>query len=153
MKNDTDPPSSIDADDPNDVFEQMARKAGAALRRPAPTDGVARLRSARRRQQLVRTALGVGASVIIVLVGLMVLNRPSDQTIAPSDSPEATTALTTGATTPSTTTTTTIPAGTSLPYTLAHVARHCLVGDIWHHRWVHCAQRDTPNDRRNRTRG
>ena len=116
MRNDTEPP---DADDPNDVFEQMARKAGVALRRPAPADGVARLRSARRRQQAVRTSLGVGASVMII-VGLMVLNRPSDQTIAPSHSPEATTGVTTGDTTPSTTITT-IPAGETLPYTFTGI--------------------------------
>jgi hypothetical protein len=121
VKDDTEPPHPFDTDDPDDVFEQMARKAGAALRRPAPTDGVARLRSARRRQQIVRTSIGVGASVIIVAVGLMVLNRPSDQTIAPSDSPGASTPLAPPTTAVSTTTTTATPVGASLPYTLTGI--------------------------------
>ena len=116
MNNDSEPPHLIETDDPDDAFEQMARKAGAALRRPAPTDGIVRLRSARRRQQIVRTSLGVGASVIIVAIGLMVLNRTSDQTIEPSDSPATTTGVTEGATT-----TTTIPVGTSLPFTLTGI--------------------------------
>ena len=119
MKNDTDPPRSIDPEDPNDVFEQMARNAGAALRRPAPSDGIARLQSARRRQRLVRTSIGVGASALFIVIGLIVLNRPSEKTIAPSDSPEATTAVTAGATT--TPSTSTIPAGAVLPFTLTGV--------------------------------
>lgn len=132
MKNDTEPPHPIDTDDPNDGFEQMARKAGAALRRPAPSDGVARLRSARRRQQIVRTSLAAGASAIVIVVGLVVLNRPSENT-APTDSPEASTTLapatTTTSSATSSTTTTTIPAAANLAYTLTGIDGLAATGD------------------------
>jgi hypothetical protein len=122
MTNNTDPPQPADAEPPDDAFERMARTAGAALRRPAPSDGVARLQSARRRQQLVRTAIASGASAVVVIVGLIVLNRPSEETIAPSDSPLTSTTLVPATTTTSTTTTTTtVPEGLNLKYTLAGI--------------------------------
>jgi hypothetical protein len=120
MSNNVEPPQPTDAEHSDDAFERMARTAGAALRRPAPSDGVARLQSVRRRQQLVRTAIATGASAVVVIVGLIVLNRPSEETIAPSDSTVTSTTLV-PVTTTTTTTTTTIPAGISLPYTLTGV--------------------------------
>jgi hypothetical protein len=109
----------------DDAYEQMARDAGAALRRPAPSDGVARLRSARRRQQVVRTAIAGGTTAIIVVVGLVVINRRSDQTVTPGDTVAATSATTTSTTSQTTSTTviptTTIPAAASLEYTLTGV--------------------------------
>ncbi len=60
-------------DQPDDAFEQLARRAGAALRRPAPEDGVARLEAARRRQRIVRSSIAAGASAILVIVGLIIV--------------------------------------------------------------------------------
>lgn len=104
------------SDQPDDAFEQLARRAGATLRRPAPDDGVTRLQSARRRQRIVRTSLAAGASAIVIVVGLIVLTRPSDDFVAPSGSSPTTT------TTPATTTTTApSQAPLALTYTLAGV--------------------------------
>lgn len=47
-------------------FEQMARAAGAALRRPAPEDGPMRARGIRKHRHVVRaTMVGVGALAIV----------------------------------------------------------------------------------------
>lgn len=126
MTNGPGPTPPSDAQQPDDAYEQLARTAGAALRRPAPADGVARLRSVRRRQRAVRTSIAAGASVIVVVAGLIVLNRPSEETIAPSDSPETSTTSPIGTTTSSSTatsstTTTTVLAAPTLAYTLAGV--------------------------------
>ncbi|MEP7203027.1 MAG: hypothetical protein ABI894_10480 [Ilumatobacteraceae bacterium] len=100
----------------DDAFEQRARIAGAALRRPAPADGIARLQSIRRRQQIVRTSIAAGASAIIVIVGLVVLNRPADRAIKPANSPVPSTTLVPSTSTAPTTTS--VPASPTLPYTL-----------------------------------
>jgi hypothetical protein len=121
-----------DHDPRDDQFEQMARNAGAALRRPAPSDGVARVRSARRRQQVVRSSIAAGATAIVVVVGLIVLTRPSDQAIAPTESPDATNSATTTTPAPTTSTTTTVVAGPqplTLTYTLSGLDSLSSVGD------------------------
>lgn len=123
-----------DADRPDEVFEQMARKAGAALRRRAPSNGIERLRSARRRQQLVRSSIAVSASAIVVVIGLVALTRPSDRSDAPSGSPEASTTATSDTTTstttePSTTTTAPSPPPLSLTYRLSGIEGLAPVGD------------------------
>jgi hypothetical protein len=119
-------------DQPDDDFEQIARKAGAALRRAAPSDGIERLRSARRRQQMVRTSIAVGASALVVVIGLVALRRPSDQSNAPSGSPDtSTTAGSTTTTTEPSTTTTTVssPPPLKLTYTLSGIEGLAPVGD------------------------
>lgn len=58
-----------------DNFDDLARKAGDALRRPAPVDGTARIHRTRRRRQQTRTATGVAAVVAIVAIGAAALNR------------------------------------------------------------------------------
>ena len=100
----------------DDAFENMARNAGAALRRPAPSDGIFRVRSDRRRRQVVRSSIAVGASTIVVVIGPIVLARPSDESISPTDSPAASTS-----TTVLPTTTTFNPPSPSLAYTLSGV--------------------------------
>lgn len=108
-------------DQPDDAFEQLARRAGAALRRPAPEDGPARLEAARRRQRIVRSSIAAGASAIVIVVGLIIVARPSDDSVAPSgSSPTSTTAPATTSTAAPTTTPPT-PAPLALTYTLTGV--------------------------------
>jgi hypothetical protein len=119
-------------DQPDDLFEHMARSAGAALRRPPSSDGIARVRSARRRQKVVRSSIAAGATAIVVVVGLVVLTRPSDQSIAPTESPDATTATpdaTSTTVTPSTTTTVPVPSTLNMTYTFSVFAGLSPVGD------------------------
>src|SRR5690349_7088369 len=82
------------------AFEAQARAAGAALRKPAPDDAIARLSAARHRQRVVRGVLvgaaGVGAVALIALVALIV--RPDDDAVVPANPP-----VTPAATSPSAT--------------------------------------------------
>lgn len=106
---------------PDDSFEQAARKAGAALRRPAPVDGVARLQSARRRQRILRSSLAAGATAIAIVVGLVVVTRPSDDSVSPSGSSPTSSSVpaTTSTAAPTTIASTTAPL--ALTYTLSGV--------------------------------
>jgi hypothetical protein len=70
-------PHDIDAAD-DEAFEQLARAAGAELRRPAPPDGMQRLRAARRRQQVTRSVVAGGAAVLLVGMGTFVALRGTD---------------------------------------------------------------------------
>jgi hypothetical protein len=120
-----------DRNEPDDAFEQMARNAGAALRRPPPSGGADRVRSARRRHQVVRSSIVAGATALVV-AGLVVLTRPSDQSIAPTESPDASTAApstTSSTTTQSTTTTVATPPPLRLTYTLSGIEGLSPVGD------------------------
>lgn len=108
-------------DQPDDAFEQMARRAGAALQRPATVDGVARLQSARRRQRIVRTSLAAGASAVVIVVGLIVVTRPSDDSVTPSGSSPTTTSTPATTATAAPTTTASTPAPLALTYTLSGV--------------------------------
>jgi len=66
-----------DRDDDSKI-DSIARAAGAALRQPAPADGVARLQSSHRRRQTVRAA-AAGAVVAAVAIALfVVVGRNSD---------------------------------------------------------------------------
>lgn len=62
----------------DDAFEQLARSAGAELRRPAPVDGMRRVRAARRRQQVTKGAVAGGAAVLLVGMGTFVALRGTD---------------------------------------------------------------------------
>ncbi|MEO6122871.1 MAG: hypothetical protein ABIR32_04115 [Ilumatobacteraceae bacterium] len=64
--------------DEDSKIDSIARAAGAALRQPAPADGVDRLQSAHRRRQTVRAA-AAGAVVAAVAIALfVVVGRNSD---------------------------------------------------------------------------
>lgn len=84
---------------------------------------------------MVRTSIAVGTSVLVVVIGLVALRRPSDQSNAPSDSPVANQTEPSGSTSTSTTTdpSATTPAPTrprlALTYTLAGVEGLAPVGD------------------------
>ena len=49
------PESELDGDD-DAVFDELARRAGAALRRPAPDDGVRAIAARQRRQQALKAS-------------------------------------------------------------------------------------------------
>ena len=67
-----------DTDTSDDAFDRLARSAGAELRRPAPADGMQRLRTARRRQQVTRSVVAGGAAVLLVGMGTFVALRGTD---------------------------------------------------------------------------
>ncbi len=91
-----------------DRVDEIARRAGTALRRPAPADGLANVRSSHRRRRTARVAAG-GAAVALAAVGaFMVVDRGDDDSTVVTESTTVTTT-----TTPSTTTTT--PSTTTLP--------------------------------------
>lgn len=64
--------------DADDEFERLARTAGAELRRPAPPDGMQRVRAARRRQQVTRSVVAGGAAAVLVGLGSFVVLRGDD---------------------------------------------------------------------------
>jgi len=119
MANEPDEDDTFDESDRS--VDELARRAGAALRRPAPPDGMARIHAGRRRRAAVRV-VGAGALVIVVAVGAFVaLARRSDDavgvsdtvaTTAPADTAPATTA-------PATTAPATTAPGTTAPATTA----------------------------------
>jgi hypothetical protein len=84
------PESERNGDD-DAVFEELARRAGAALRRPAPVDGVRAIAARRRRQQALKATV-VGGAVVASLIGaLVVVSRPEDpDRLPPVDSTPAT---------------------------------------------------------------
>ncbi|MEO8265562.1 MAG: hypothetical protein ABI706_08635 [Ilumatobacteraceae bacterium] len=80
----------------------------------------ARLNSARRRQRVLRFSVAVGATAIVLVVGLIVLTRPSDDSAAPSgSSPTISAPATTTTAAPTTTASTLAPL--ALTYTLSGV--------------------------------
>ncbi|MCB0965584.1 MAG: hypothetical protein KDB37_02005 [Ilumatobacter sp.] len=100
---------SDDIPESPDEFDRIARAAGEALRRPAPADGVAGVRSVRRRQQIVRGAAGGVAVVLLATIGTVVLTRDGDDERV-ATVPEST-AVTSNVPTPASTT----PATTNAP--------------------------------------
>ena len=66
-------------------IDALARERGSELRRPAPADGLAHVRTVRRRQQVVRTAGGVGV-IALLAIGVNAIVTNDDGTVAPADS-------------------------------------------------------------------
>jgi hypothetical protein len=56
-------------------IDAMARSAGSQYRRPAPTQGIARVQRARRTQQVSRAVMGTTAALAFVAVGVLAVNR------------------------------------------------------------------------------
>ncbi|MEZ5220848.1 MAG: hypothetical protein R2743_05085 [Ilumatobacteraceae bacterium] len=92
-------PSPSDHPSPSDErIDALARAAGAELRRPAPADGVARVRRQQRRRQAV-IAGAAGTGVLAVVIGALVFTGGDDRsTVVPATEP------TTGVSVPATTT-------------------------------------------------
>ena len=91
-------------------FDALARRAGQALRRPAPAHGIDDVRRGRRRQQLVRVGVG-GVACLVLALGAVAITRGDDERgqITPVTTPDTTpdtapdtTPDTTGDTTPDT---------------------------------------------------
>ncbi|HSP27483.1 MAG TPA: hypothetical protein VLN74_02955 [Ilumatobacteraceae bacterium] len=99
-----------DAND--DPFDDFATAAGAALRRPAPDNGLAGVRSSLRRRRISQIAGAGGAAMIVFAVGgLLLANNqddspgrlvPADDTVStsPDSSPSTSAPETTAATEP-----------------------------------------------------
>jgi hypothetical protein len=87
--------NELHADD-DAMFDDLARRAGAALRRPAPADGVRLIeRQGRRRHALKATVVGaVGAVVVTSLLGVVIVLSSRD---APPQAPVAPAPTTIGA--------------------------------------------------------
>lgn len=86
-------------------FDDFAHAAGAALRRPAPDNGLAGIRSARQRRRVVRVTAGAGAVVIVLAAGAVLLSEHQDnsQRLTPADvTLPATTDFSTSTSTPPT---------------------------------------------------
>lgn len=95
------PGSEPDSDD-DAVFDELARRAGLALRRPAPEDGVSVIAHRRHRQQALKATV-VGGVAVATLIGalLVVSNRDDPDGLRPVDlSPATFPATTTPASTP-----------------------------------------------------
>ena len=111
-------------DDGDAVFDELARRAGAALRRPAPEDGVSVIAHRRRRQQALKASV-VGGVAVATLIGalLVVSTRDDPDGLRPADSLPATLpATTTPAPTPAVlvpvdSSPATVPAATTPPPT------------------------------------
>lgn len=111
-------------DQPNpgeDRVDEIGRIAGAALRRPAPADGMARVHSSRRRRRTAR-AVASGSAVVVIGIGLFVLgSRGTDDVSSINDSGPAVsstgsvlgTSSTSSTTSTSSSTTTTQPSTTA----------------------------------------
>src|SRR4029077_2062681 len=77
-------------------FDELARRAGAALRRPAPAEGVRAITQRHRRQQALKATV-VGGVTVAALIGTLAFaaNRHEPSSLAPVDSPPVTLAATT----------------------------------------------------------
>jgi hypothetical protein len=80
----------MNANDSNgggDGFDDFAHAAGAALRQPAPDNGLARVRSARQRHRMARVAAASGAVAIVIVAGALLVNENQDdsQRLMPAD--------------------------------------------------------------------
>ncbi|MDO8391500.1 MAG: hypothetical protein Q7V57_13550 [Actinomycetota bacterium] len=62
----------------DDDFDAMARAAGSALRRPAPEDGLTRVRTLRKRRQVVGTTMVGVAGLAILIAGVSLASRGSE---------------------------------------------------------------------------
>lgn len=72
----------------SDEFDAAARRAGEALRRPAPHHGLDALRGARTRQQVMRTAMAGGVACLALGVGAIALtSRDDGATVVPATDP------------------------------------------------------------------
>ena len=72
-------------------FDALARRAGQALRRPAPAHGIDDVRRGRRRQQLVRVGVG-GVACLVLALGAVAITRGDDERgqITPVTTPDTT---------------------------------------------------------------
>lgn len=78
--------------DHDDDFDRMARAAGAALRRPAPEDGLMRVRAVRKRRQVVRTTMVGVAGLALLVAGVSLAKGDRTQVgDTPTTSPPTTT--------------------------------------------------------------
>jgi hypothetical protein len=91
-----------------DDFDLFAADAGAALRRPAPDNGLAGVRSSLRRRRISRVAGAGGAVVVVFAAGALLLadNTDDSQRLVPADD--------TVSTSPDLSTSTSAPATTAL---------------------------------------
>ncbi len=84
------PGSELDGDD-DAVFDELARRAGAALRRPAPADGVRAIAAGQRRQQALKASVVGGVAVALLITGLVIVSTRDDpDRLPPVDSVLAT---------------------------------------------------------------
>jgi hypothetical protein len=81
----------VDAD-----FDELARRAGAALRRPAPEDGVRAIAARQRHQQALKATV-IGGVAVVALVGTLVVlaGRDDSDNVPPVDSSPTTLPATT----------------------------------------------------------
>ena len=96
-------------DDGDSLFDELAARAGAALRRPAPADGVRVIAARRRRQHVVKAGVAGGVAVAAVVVALVIVSDRDDDPRSPI--------VTTPTTLPQNTTVDSVPATTSTPTT------------------------------------
>lgn len=93
---------------PDDDFDARARRAGEALRRPAPEGGLAAVHHARARRRA--TAIGLAGAGVLAIVGIVVLAMPDHDSGAPIG-----TELPTSVTVTPTSSTSTIPPSSTIP--------------------------------------
>ena len=77
----------------DDDFDRMARSAGAALRRPAPEDGLIQVRAIRKRRQTVRTTMVGVAGLAIVMAGVALAQGRRDNDAGTPTAPVPATTL------------------------------------------------------------
>jgi hypothetical protein len=76
-------PTTADGDE----FDELARRAGAALRRPAPDDGVRAIAERRRRDRRLKVAaVGVVAVASVVAALALLAGGPGGEELVPADS-------------------------------------------------------------------
>ena len=102
-----------------DRVDEIARGAGAALRRPAPADGMARVRSSQHRRRTARAVAGVSVVVVMVVGLFLVIGRGADDATVVTDSGPDTVSPNTVTTSPDTVTTSpqVVPSPTDEPAT------------------------------------
>jgi hypothetical protein len=115
--------SSKNVDNSDASFDEFARAAGAALRRPAPHDGLTGVRASRQRRRVVQASVASGAAAIVLITGVLVLRTnqsdsdrlvTTDSTISTSPVPSTSTTTSASTTAPPSTTAPTITTGVEL---------------------------------------
>src|SRR5262245_32339514 len=65
-------------DNDDELFDDLARRAGAALRRPAPEDGVRAIAQRRRHQQARKATVAGGFGMAALIGALLVVSTRDD---------------------------------------------------------------------------
>src|SRR5262245_40365270 len=92
MSTTPDIPRNAEPEPIDDAFEEIGRRAGAALRRPAPDNGLAAITHQARRGRLVKAGVAAAVGVTVVVGAITITRGDEPNTLTPVNTiPDTTT--------------------------------------------------------------